>query len=72
MFGKVPPVTGADANSAGDFELEQFIHLRMLNDGFLITPFHNMALMCPDTTAADVDDHTKAFHAMCGDLVNPH
>ena len=71
MFGKVPPVTGADANSAGDFELEQYIHLRMLNDGFLITPFHNMALMCPDTTASDVDDHSKAFHRMCGDLVNP-
>ena len=68
MFGKVAPVTGADANNAGDFELEQFIHLRMLNDGFLITPFHNMALMCPDTTAADVDAHTKAFHKMCGDL----
>jgi glutamate-1-semialdehyde 2,1-aminomutase len=70
MFGKVAPVTGADANNAGDFELEQFIHLRMLNDGFLITPFHNMALMCPDTTAEDVDAHTKAFHKMCGDLVS--
>jgi glutamate-1-semialdehyde 2,1-aminomutase len=43
----------------------------MLNDGFLITPFHNMALMCPDTTAADVDAHTKAFHTMCADLVKP-
>ena len=72
MFGKVAPVTGADANNAGDFELEQYIHLRMLNDGFLITPFHNMALMCPDTTAADVDAHTKAFHAMCGDLISPN
>ena len=71
MFGKVAPVTGADANNAGDFELEQYIHLRMLNDGFLITPFHNMALMCPDTTAADVDAHTKAFHRMCAELVNP-
>jgi glutamate-1-semialdehyde 2,1-aminomutase len=70
MFGKVAPVTGADANSAGDFELEQYIHLRMLNDGFLITPFHNMALMCPDTTAADVDAHTKAFHRMCSELVS--
>jgi glutamate-1-semialdehyde 2,1-aminomutase len=69
IFGKVAPVTGADANNAGDFELEQYIHLRMLNDGFLITPFHNMALMCPDTTAADVDAHTKAFGAMCGELV---
>jgi glutamate-1-semialdehyde 2,1-aminomutase len=71
MFGKVAPVTGADANNAGDFELEQYIHLRMLNDGFLITPFHNMALMCPDTTAADVDAHTKAFHTMCAELVHP-
>jgi glutamate-1-semialdehyde 2,1-aminomutase len=71
IFGKVAPVTGADANNAGDFELEQYIHLRMLNDGFLITPFHNMALMCPDTTAADVDAHTKAFSAMCAELVKP-
>jgi glutamate-1-semialdehyde 2,1-aminomutase len=70
MFGKVAPVTGADANNAGDFELEQYIHLRMLNDGFLITPFHNMALMCPDTTVADVDAHTKAFHRMCSELVS--
>ena len=71
MFGKVAPVTGADANNAGDFELEQYIHLRMLNDGFLITPFHNMALMCPDTTSADVDAHTKAFYVMCEELVSP-
>jgi glutamate-1-semialdehyde 2,1-aminomutase len=69
MFGQVAPVTGADANNAGDFELEQYIHLRMLNDGFLITPFHNMALMCPETTADDVDAHTKAFHRMCSELV---
>ena len=69
MFGKSAPVTGADANKAGDFELEQYIHLRMLNDGFLITPFHNMALMCPDTSEADVDAHTKAFKAMCQELV---
>ena len=69
MFAKLAPVTGAEANNAGDFELEQYIHLRMLNDGFLITPFHNMALMCPDTTAADVDAHTKAFRSMCAELV---
>ena len=69
IFGQTAPITGADANNAGDFELEQYIHLRMLNDGFLITPFHNMALMCPDTTNADVDAHTKAFNKMCADLV---
>jgi glutamate-1-semialdehyde 2,1-aminomutase len=40
----------------------------MLNDGFLITPFHNMALMCPETSEADVDSHTKAFDLMCAQL----
>ncbi len=70
IFATKAPITGAEANAAGDFELEQYIHLRMLNDGFLITPFHNMALMCPDTTAADVDAHTKAFHTMCAELVH--
>ena len=33
----------------------------MLNRGVLITPFHNMALMCPATTEADVDRHTAVF-----------
>lgn len=69
MFNKTAPVTGREAADAGDFELEQYIHLRMLNDGFLITPFHNMALMCPNTTADDVDAHTDAFRAMCAELV---
>jgi glutamate-1-semialdehyde 2,1-aminomutase len=41
----------------------------MLNDGFLITPFHNMALISPDTTINDVDAHTQAFEKMCSDLV---
>jgi len=25
--------------------------------------------MCPDTTNADVDAHTRAFNKMCADLV---
>ena len=69
IFKGKAPRTGKEAADSGDFELEQYIHLRLLNDGFLLTPFHNMALMCPDTTAADVDAHTAAFRAMCADLV---
>lgn len=64
------PRTGAEAAAAADFELEQFLHLRLLNDGFLLTPFHNMALVCPDTSAEDVDGHTVALRAACHDLVN--
>ena len=69
MFSATSPKNGREAADAGDFELEQFIHLRMLNDGFLITPFHNMALISPDTTAADVNAHTQAFDKMCGELI---
>ena len=68
LFAKSAPRTGREASDAGDFELEQYIHLRMLNDGFLITPFHNMALMSPATTAADVEAHTVAFRKMCAEL----
>ncbi len=70
LFQENAPRTGKEAADAGDFELEQYIHLRMLNDGFLITPFHNMALMCPDTTDADVDAHTQAFRKLCAELVS--
>jgi glutamate-1-semialdehyde 2,1-aminomutase len=70
IFKGKAPRTGKEAADSGDFALEQYIHLRLLNDGFLLTPFHNMALMCPDTTAADVDAHTAAFRAMCAELVS--
>jgi glutamate-1-semialdehyde 2,1-aminomutase len=69
LFQPNAPKTGKEAADAGDFELEQYIHLRMLNDGILITPFHNMALVSPDTSKSDIEKHTKAFRAMCADLV---
>ena len=69
LFQTTAPKTGKEAADAGDFELEQYIHLRLLNDGFLITPFHNMALVSPDTTQEDIDAHTAAFRALCADLV---
>jgi glutamate-1-semialdehyde 2,1-aminomutase len=69
IFKGKAPITGKEAADSGDFELEQYIHLRLLNDGYLITPFHNMALMCPATSVEDVDGHTAAFRTMCAELV---
>jgi len=46
-----------------DGELERFLHLWAMNRGILMTPFHNMALMSPATTEADVDRHTEVFEA---------
>ena len=69
IFAPNAPRTGQEAADGGDFELEQYIHLRLLNDGILMTPFHNMALMSPATTEADVDAHTAIFDRICADLV---
>jgi len=67
-FRPTPPRTGAEQWAAGDFELERYLHLHALNRGILLTPFHNMALMCPATTEADVDLHTEAFGEAIGEL----
>jgi glutamate-1-semialdehyde 2,1-aminomutase len=60
-FTPKPPRNGGESAAAADFELERFLHLYALNRGVLLTPFHNMALMCPATTGADVDLHTQIF-----------
>ena len=63
----VPPRNGGEAAAAEDEELDRYLHLFMLNRGILMTPFHNMALMSPQTTAADVDRHTRAAARGRGD-----
>ena len=54
QFCAVAPVNGTEAGKAMDPELEHAIHLYLMNREVLITPFHNMMLVCPDTTQADV------------------
>jgi glutamate-1-semialdehyde aminotransferase len=62
------PKDGAEAANADDFELQQYLHLHALNRGILLTPFHNMALMSPATTAADVAAHTAHFREAVASL----
>ena len=61
LFGPDRPRNGAEAHAASDAALERYMHLFALNRGILLTPFHNMALMSPATTEADVDRHTEVF-----------
>jgi glutamate-1-semialdehyde 2,1-aminomutase len=60
-FAPEPPRSGGASAALHDTALEDALHLFMLNRGVMITPFHNMALMSPATTAADVDRHTEVF-----------
>jgi glutamate-1-semialdehyde 2,1-aminomutase len=70
VFTAPPPRSGAESAAASDPELEDFLHLRLLNEGILLTPFHNMALMGPETTAEDVDRHNELFAQALDDLVD--
>jgi glutamate-1-semialdehyde 2,1-aminomutase len=68
-FAKPYPITGTAAYESADAELEDFLHLYLANRGILLTPFHNMALMCPTTTKADVDEHQRVFEEAIALLV---
>ncbi|HQR80532.1 MAG TPA: transaminase, partial [Actinomycetota bacterium] len=46
-FCRPKPRTGSESAAAHDDEIEEYLHLYLSNRGVLITPFHNMALMCP-------------------------
>jgi glutamate-1-semialdehyde 2,1-aminomutase len=68
LFSPQPPKNGTEAHDAMDFELERFMHLHAMNRGILLTPFHNMALMSPQTDASDIDQHTRVFREAVREL----
>jgi len=68
MFAAEPPHDGAEADAVIGGPLDELMHLYMLNEGILFTPFHMMALISPATTAAQVDAHTEAFERIAAEL----
>lgn len=63
QFCTTSPKNGSEAEAAMDAELEQAIHLYLLNRGIMITPFHNMTLVCPETSDADIEQFLTAFES---------
>ena len=55
MYAPRAPRNAGDVASGRDGTLEALLHVYFMNRGVLLTPFHSMMLMCPATTAADVD-----------------
>ncbi|HLF02559.1 MAG TPA: aspartate aminotransferase family protein [Anaerolineales bacterium] len=68
-FRPNPARNGGEAAAAVDPELDRYMHLFALNRGILLTPFHNMALIAPDTTEADIDYHTQVFRQAVKTLI---
>ncbi|MES2263843.1 MAG: aspartate aminotransferase family protein [Pseudomonadota bacterium] len=69
QFSQTAPRNGSEAGAMLDGELEQVIHLYLLNRGLLITPFHNMLLVCPDTSADDIARLVRTFDACVQELL---
>lgn len=70
QFCAKPPRTGREAEEAFHDSLEKCIHLSLLNRGVMITPFHNMILICPQTTHGDVDRLVVALTETIDELRN--
>jgi glutamate-1-semialdehyde 2,1-aminomutase len=70
LFSPDRPKNGDEAAEAGDEAIDALLHIAMLNRGILLTPFHNMTLMSPVTTAAHADAHTAAFEAVVAELLD--
>jgi glutamate-1-semialdehyde 2,1-aminomutase len=63
-----PLRNGTQAEAAHAPALEQAIHLALLNRSCLIAPFHNMMLVSPATTAAQVETLVQAFESVVASL----
>jgi glutamate-1-semialdehyde 2,1-aminomutase len=68
-FVSQAPRTGSESAAASDTLLEEYLHLYMTNRGILLSPMHNMALMCPETTPDDVATHTRLFSQAVDELL---
>jgi glutamate-1-semialdehyde 2,1-aminomutase len=59
-----PLRNGAEAGPAHKPELEAALHIGLLNRGSLIAPFHNMMLISPATSSAQIDRLIANFDAV--------
>ena len=55
------PANATEAQAGDDPELDGLFRLFFLNRGILLTIFYNVALVSPETTAADIDRHNAVF-----------
>ena len=70
QFCSTSPKNAAEARNAQNDTIESALHLYLLNRGALLTPFHNMMLVCPTTTQADADKLVQLFNECLSTLCN--
>jgi glutamate-1-semialdehyde 2,1-aminomutase len=69
LFRTEAPKSGGEAHHGRHGLLEAYLHLYLLNRGVLLTPFHNMALMCPFVKDEDVALHNRLLDECISTIV---
>lgn len=69
QYCEQPPCTGREAEAAYDPPLQRYMHLYLLNRGTMLTPFHNMMLICPQLEAGDVRHLLMNYESCIRELV---
>ena len=63
-----PPDNGYEASQIIHRPVDEAVHHFLLNRGVVITPFHNMLLICPSTTSAHVGQLLTTLDACITEL----
>ncbi len=69
MCVEKPPDNGFEAAQVIHQPVDQAVHHFLLNRGVVITPFHNMMLICPSTTEAQIEHLIKNLEACVTELL---
>ena len=70
VFAPTPVRNAAEARAAAIDDIQHALHIGLLNQGYLVTPFHNMVLVAPTTTADQIEGLLAAFARVLDRLVN--
>lgn len=70
QFCEHTPNNAQEARDAQNEVIESAIHLYLLNRGILLTPFHNMMLVCPSTSDDDVKHLVEVFDTCLKELTH--
>lgn len=70
QFCENSPRNAQEARDAQNDTIESVIHLYLLNRGVLLTPFHNMMLVCPATSQVDIKKLVQKFNDCLTELTS--
>lgn len=69
IFAPQIPENAEQMRALFDYELEEAIHLGLINRGILVTPFHNMLLAGPDLTKENILHYSHSMQEILSQIL---